>query len=278
MVSIHSGSDEHAGWHMPFWGDYRALLAELDGPAPPGPEQLNRLLPADAVSGGGKPLRFVAAAELPGVAYERHIFETGEVSTRQDNWHDLFNALAWCRLPRLKAAMNALHYAHLSEERDGRRGPRRDALTLLDESGALVVSSSRARLEALASRDWPRAFTGCGAPWSADTRVVVCGHALLEKFLLPYKAITAHALLLCAERMDPVMAGDGFLRRLDRAVAGRLLEGSICGSPAALSPVPVMGIPGWWEEPQDAAFYGDGSVFRVSRGLDAAPVHDLWGP
>ena len=183
-------------WSHPCWDGYRGMFRRLSTGTFPTPAQLNGLLPRGTVSGGGAALRFVPAGAMAGSEYERRIFETGEVSTREGSWHDLFNALAWCRLPRLKAALNAVHYRHLDQERDGRRGPRRDALTLLDESGALVVSRNPDLLRALARRDWQKAFVDMDSSWSTETYIVVCGHALLEKYLNPWKSITAHALLL----------------------------------------------------------------------------------
>lgn len=264
--------------HGPWLHDYRETIDRLPGAAFPSVAALNALLPADAVSGGGAPLRFRAAEELPGVDYERHVYETGEVSTRAGSWHDLYNALAWCRWPRLKAALNARHYAHLGAARDGRRGPARDALTLLDESGALVVSGDRALLAALAARDWRTAFVDLREAWSRS-RCLLCGHALLEKLRAPYKAVTAHALLLGLDPADPGAATrPGWL---DDRLAGALRAGALCRSPADLSPLPLMGIPGWWPAgPQDAAFYDDRAVFRPPRpGQAPAPVHapGAWG-
>ncbi len=250
------------------WAPYRGLLDTLDFREFPTARQLNALLPVGACSGGGQPLRFIPAGELPGVAYERHIFETGQVSTREENWHDLFNALAWCRFPRLKAAMNAQHYKHLGEEMDGRRGPLRDALTLLDESGVIVTGSNREVLISLAERDWDDAFCAQEPAWKGDLRVRVCGHAVLEKLLEPYKALTAHAIFLeASESMD---AGP-----LDAWLAEALIDGRLFDSTAGLSPLPVMGLPGWWTAgPQDGAFYADPDVFRrPPAGSRPAPVH-----
>jgi hypothetical protein len=267
---------ESERWGHPCWDDYREMITQLEGPAIPGPGQLNALLPRGTQSGGGAPLRFVPSQSIPGVQYERHIFATGEVSTRGGNWHDLFNALVWCRLPRLKAAMNALHHRDLHHHSDGARGPRRDALTLLDESGALVASRNRDLLHALARRDWDLAFVALRAAWRTDTRVVICGHALLEKFLEPYKSITAHALLLQVDAPPSRFAAEDFPGWLDAAVGERLLAGG-CASPADLSPLPLAGIPGWWREAgQDAGFYADRSVFRPPpAGFRAAPAHRL---
>lgn len=246
----------------PWWYGYQPLLDRFGDAGIPGPQRLNSLLPADVRSGGGKPLRFVPASSVPGVDYERHIFESGEVSTREDSWHDLFNALAWCRLPKLKAAMNALHHAHLAEGRGGRRGPQRDALTLLDESGAIVISGERALLEALSRRDWTRAFVDLRPCWAGDTRAVICGHALLEKLLAPYKSITAHVLLLFNDSSAARTSEEDFWGWLDQALAAGLRAG-LCRSPADLSPLPLMGIPRWCPRAvQDSAFYADATVFR----------------
>ena len=196
-------------------------------------------------------------------AYEKHIYETGEVSTRADNWHDLFNALVWCRLPRTKTAMNALHYQNLHLERDGRRGELRDALTLLDESGAILLSSDDGLLSALAEKDWKNAFVDQRKSWSLGTRFVVCGHALLEKFLDPYKAITAQVLLLRPGDLE--LPHEGVSEQdLDDALSGALLSGHLLTSTASLSPLPLMGIPGWSER-QDSEFYSDKTGFRPPR-------------
>jgi len=274
MVIIFPGNHSTSQWNGSFWDDYRPFLQRLDGRDLPEPMELSTWLPADVRSGGGRPLRFVPAAEIPGVEYERHIFETGEVSTREGNWHDLFNALVWCRLPRLKAAMNAMHHAHLHEQRDGRRGPRRDALTLLDESGAIIFSRDRSLLQALAGRNWMRAFVELRDVWRRDTRTIICGHAVLEKFLAPYKSITAHALLLQVVSPRRCLSSEATLSWLDRCLAEQ--PGfNLCRSPGDLSPIPLMGIPGWWTDGlQDRQFYDNPVVFRpVPDDFRSAPIH-----
>ena len=254
---------------LPCWAGYRGILQGLDSGIPPA-AALTRLLPPDVVNCRGLPVRFVPASD-PGVRdYEKHIYETGEVSTREQNWHDLFNALAWCRFPKLKAAMNARHYAELGTEKSGRRGQVRDALTLLDESGVIVSGAEPGVLRALAEKDWHYAFVIHREKWQTGIRVTVCGHAILEKFLDPYKSVTAHALLLHTPRSMPV-------EDLDRRLARALLAKKLLKSPASLSPLPLMGIPGWWQAgKQDEAFYGDRDVFRPDAGRRApAPVHEM---
>ncbi|MSQ98259.1 MAG: DUF3025 domain-containing protein [Xanthomonadales bacterium] len=254
----------------PYWADYRGLLQHLRQAAPatgelPGPQQVQSLLPPHAVNQRGLPIRFRPSALLPGAAYEQHIFQTGEVSTRSNNWHDLFNALVWCRFTRLKSAMNAAHFVQLGSRHKPDRGPQRDALTLFDESGVIVASTRRGFLNALAAREWNEVFVQQKSVWNEEVLVFVCGHALLEKFLTPYKALTAHALLLHINDGLASLPREEVLQNVDRSLAQPLLESRIVASTASLSPLPLMGIPGWWPQSgQDADFYADRRVFRPS--------------
>ena len=246
------------GGHEPFWDGYRELLERLGDDAFPSPAALNALLPPGVCSGSGKPLVFRPAAEIPAVDYEKHIYETGQVSTRHESWHDLFNALAWCRFPALKAAMNQCHHNELPADGSKTRSRLRDALTLLDESGAIVVSPHAELLQCLAKRDWQAAFVDQRELWR-QSQVLVCGHALLEKFPAPYKSITAHVLLVEGREGMATAAMDQYL-------AARLLQGQLFTDPTGLSPLPLMGIPGWWPGgSQDEAFYADTQVFRAPR-------------
>jgi hypothetical protein len=258
----------------PYWADYRPFLRQFRGRKFPDAAILNRLIPSKAVNQRGLPVRFVPASRIRAVDYESHIFRTGEVSTRENNWHDLFNALVWCRMPRLKAAMNARHYQELERESGGPRGKLRDALTLLDESGVIVTGTNLDALQALASRDWNAAFVTHRDAWRSELKIVVCGHALLEKFLAPYKSMTAHAFILhTTDRFS--------LEQVDELLGLALNAGRLFDSSASLSPLPLMGIPGWWPSAeQDGLFYDDSKVFRPpSRGQAPAPIHrisDQW--
>lgn len=267
---------------LPFWEDYRPALQRLTTPEFPTAEELSALLPAGLHSHGGWPIRLVTAGEIPDVSYEQHIFHTGQVSTRAENWHDLFNALVWSRFPRFKSAMNAMHVAEQNMAQTTRRGRLRDALTLLDESGAVVVSADTALLNAIAQHDWRVVFESwfSGQPAGGESsrlKLFVCGHALLEKFLQPYKAITAKALLLVVDEATFALPREKQLAWLDDKLAGELLAGRLFSSPADLAPLPLMGIPGWWPlGSQDEVFYADPGVFRpFGDNSNPAPVFSI---
>jgi len=265
----------------PCWDDYRDLLQQLDGPQFPQADELCHLLPVGLASLAGQAIRFVAADHLPAEEYEHRIYTKGEVSTRQESWHDLFNALVWSRFPRLKAAMNALHLRDFDSRGSAQRSKLRDALTLLDESGAIVVSADQYLLKSLAQRDWSAIFRSdalrhpCGDGQN-QMSLFLCGHALLEKFLQPYKAITAQVLLLHTSEEAISQPREILRRQVDRLVADELVAGRLFTSPRGLSPLPLMGLPGWWTGVQDFAFYADQNVFRpLSNSSHPAPVFTL---
>jgi hypothetical protein len=256
---------------LPCWQDYRELLLaagmeQAGEPRLPRPEKLNLVLAPYIQQQTRRPIRFVPAESLTGVAYEEHIFKTGEISTRQDSWHDVFNALVWARFPRIKAAMNASHYAQIQQEDSPGRGPVRDALTLFDECGVIVVGDRDEPLEALANRDWQALFCRHCELWQNHMRVFVLGHALLEKFLNPYKSITAQVLIFKSKPNFLQQTPTKQREYLDIMLAGEVNAGLYLRSSAELSPLPLMGIPGWWQaEAQNEDFYADTNVFRSTN-------------
>ena len=195
---------------------------------------------------------FVPQLDLPaGQAYEAHIFQTGTVPTR-DNRHDFFNGLVWLAFPETKRRLNELQAAEIARRGiASTRGPLRDALTLFDENGA-VLDAPAALWKALAARDWHTLFVTQRALW-AEARLLVFGHALLEKLTTPRKAVTAHVLL-------PAPGAGGLPAPDDRALARSLDAEYLAQKPFV--PLPVLGVPGWWPENESADFYDDSKVFR----------------
>lgn len=195
---------------------------------------------------------FVPQLDLPaGLAYEAHIFQTGTVPTR-DNLHDFFNGLVWRAFPETKRRLNELQAAEIARRGiASTRGPLRDALTLFDENGA-VLDAPAALWKALAARDWHTLFVTQRALW-AEARLLVFGHALLEKLTAPRKAVTAHALL-------PAPGAGGLPAPDDRALARSLDAEYLAQKPFV--PLPVLGVPGWWPDNASADFYDDPKVFR----------------
>lgn len=206
---------------------------------------------------GACPVGFVPQADLTvGKAYEQFIFDTGRVPTRE-NLHDFFNGLCWRRFPLTKQRLNRLQAAEIASAGVGAvRGPVRDALTLFDENAALLQAPS-ALWDALLARDWHRLFVTLRPLWG-QARLVLFGHALLEKLATPYKSITAHVY----REPVPVALGDD-LTAWDGWLAARLTAPVLAGKP--FTPLPVLGVPHWWPANDDPAYYADAGVFRPRR-------------
>lgn len=208
------------------------------------------------------PIRFVPQSDLPpGLAYETFISETGCVPTR-DNLHDFFNALIWLSYPLTKARLNALQAAAIIQAHGTSvRGRLRDAITIFDENAAVFIAHDESLVEDLRSHEWERLFLEKREAFGVSYAVCLFGHAILEKLVTPYKAITAHAypLLLVGQTNEICrVALPEFLdARLENILSAEL-------NTRAFLPLPVFGLPGWSSE-QDRAFYRDTSVFRPVR-------------
>jgi hypothetical protein len=213
-------------------------------------ERLNRAAESIQLrTESGRPVRFVPPGGKD-ATYEVRVFETGRVETRPDSLHDFFNALAWLAFPRTKAKLNALHAAEIPRER-GRRGRLRDLLTIFDEGGAIVQCDDPELLSLLRGFRWKELFWQNRTRVRADMRIVVLGHAVLEKALEPWPGITCKAMLVPAAA-DPDTAARAWLERL-----------APDATPRHLAPLPVFGFPGWLA--QDEAFYDDARYFRPWR-------------
>ncbi|MDB5870920.1 MAG: hypothetical protein JWQ07_362 [Ramlibacter sp.] len=199
----------------------------------------------------GAPLRFAAADALPpGVAYEQHILQSGECPTR-DNLHDFFNGVVWLGMPRAKARLNVLQAAQIAAHGVGAaRGAVRDAGTLFDENGA-VLCAPQPLWQALSARDWSRLFIDLRPLWR-DARLLIVGHALLEKLVRPRKNLTAHVW--------NVSGSGGSMAEWDGWLAGELTAERLASKP--FLPLPVLGVPGWWPGNDEISFYDDPLVFR----------------
>jgi Protein of unknown function (DUF3025) len=196
--------------------------------------------------------------------YEVHLFETGQVQSRAGNLHDLFNALAWLAFPRTKALINALHAADIPRE-GGRRGRRRDLLTLLDEGGAIVLCDDPALIGLARGFRWKELFWEKRDRTRQAMRFRVLGHATLEQALDPWPGIACKAIFV-PFNTDADAAAHAWLAAL-RADA----------TPEAAAPLPVFGYPGWLPAGERAEFYDDTRYFRPfmekpDRGAPAPPA------
>jgi len=207
------------------------------------------------------PIRFVPQSELPqGTAYEAFISATGRVPTRS-NRHDFFNALVWLTYPKIKRQLNALQAAEIEKSGAVNRGRVRDATTIFDENAALFVTADEGMAAALRAHRWMELFVHGRANFDGACGVELFGHAIMDKLVVPYKSITAHAWVVIVDASYFGLSPHEKMALLDSVVSEQMK----CGfTTAMLTPLPVLGVPGW-SSGQDEAFYTDQFVFRPKR-------------
>ena len=248
-----------AGTHLPGCGDLNALFAA----APTGPP----------FTASGQRLRCVtpeSLAGLPDEAYEARVWRSGEIATRPDNWHDLFNALTWCVFPETKRVINAHHAARiaqpaLSASGASLRGTARDVLTLFDEDGLVVPCSDAGLATMLSGFRWKELFVDHRSEVQRCMDFCIVGHALYDKMRAPFFGVTAKALLVTVDDAYFALAAEERAMCLDQLIAGRLRDPAFLQSTRNLSPLPVLGIPGWCADNEASGYYDDTRQFRPGR-------------
>lgn len=231
-------------------------------------EDYNALLNPLIHTASGAALRFVPQAGKPARMedkYEARIYLNGEVQTRTENWHDLFNALVWLAFPCTKSALNARHYESISRTAgEGNRDKTQDALTLFDESGVVVLYADDEMANLLLGFQWHELFWVWRKSVNERMKFMIFGHSLYEKALKPYIGFTGKGLLLKVE--------DDFFR-LETEEQLSVVEGLMTGifsgngmmSSQNFAPVPLLGVPGWWMENEDVRFYANTRYFRAPK-------------
>ena len=251
------------------------------------------------VAKSGKPIRFVPQDQISrefSRQYEPRIYLAGEVQTRPQNWHDLFNALAWLTFPRAKAALNQTHYHSMLHSNEygvvgscrtmrtvceppsclplnatrnqdllrelgktrSQRGPLRDAATLFDESGVVVVSADAGLPELLRNFEWKELFWRRREAVLTHMKFFIFGHGLYEKALNPYVGMTGKALVLDVGQRFFSQSLPAQLVEIDC-----MLDQHLSGSAAiVLTPLPVLGYPAWSPDNASESYYDDRHYFR----------------
>jgi len=241
------------------WREYAGLIEGRDWP---GIDALNAARPA------GMHERFVAQTrELlsDDLHYEQRIAERGEIATRENNWHDLFNALAWLRHPALKRALNARQVAEIGHMGPKQRSRAQYALTHFDEAGVIVTLRDPALLPLWDAHDWHGLFWRERAAWlDGRIRVELFGHALLEHALTPAQLLVGKALVVAGSDASPVAAIDACARAIS---AGEML----C-DPLELRPLPLAGVAGWHAGNEREAFFVEAPCFLPARAGRSYPA------
>jgi len=241
------------------WREYAGLIEGRDWPSI---DALNAARPA------GMHERFVAQTrELlsDDLHYEQRIAERGEIATRENNWHDLFNALARLRHPALKRALNARQVAEIAHMGPKQRSRAQYALTHFDEAGVIVTLRDPALLPLWDAHDWHGLFWRERAAWlDGRIRVELFGHALLEHALTPAQLLVGKALVMAGSDASPVEAID--------ACARAISAGEVLCDPLELRPLPLAGVAGWHAGNECEAFFVEAPCFLPARAGRSYPA------
>ncbi len=244
---------------------------------------LIKLYPQGLVTGKGKALKFVPQAVLDKInetsptAYETLIADTGQIPTR-DNLHDLFNGWIWLTFPKTKALLNRYQAEQIAELGiTGKRGKVRDAITVLDENGAILITCNPSISQALKNFDWQNCLVKPRSLWHnfADfdnnnppqAMLMLCGHALIEQLVTPRKPLCSHTFILHIKENFFQLSISEQRQQVDELLMQKvdnwLQQADV--SPRQLSPLPVLGVPYFWAENANSDFYQDNYVFRSGR-------------
>lgn len=201
--------------------------------------------------------------------YEPRCYLNGEVQSRSDNWHDLLNALVWLTFPKAKAAINSRHYQALLQQHElsgsSQRGAVRDTNTLMDESGIIVACADPQLAQALRDFQWRELFWQRRAAVQKNMGFYLFGHGLYEKALQPYIGLTGQGIILDVEAGFFAWPQALQLAHLDERLAAYWSDVRNCRDTRELSPVPLLGVPGWYAGNEAASFYDDTQYFRPGR-------------
>jgi len=251
------GEINPAVWDHPVFFEYAEWLGWCHDSAWPALEKLDEALAAGAE--GDAALRCLpqfSGVPDDGLHYELRVSERGEIATRPQSWHDLFNVFVWLRHRRMKRAMNARQAAGVRQVGPRVRTRAQYALTHFDEAGVVVILADESRVSAWDAHDWPAVFQGLeGGGFS----ISVVGHALLEHALDPQRLLVGKAMVWLAG--DPHAARHQVLS----AVAEAIADGRVLQDPLELRPLPLMGFPGWHPQAGLADFLREAPCFQPIR-------------
>ncbi|CAK0739303.1 DUF3025 domain-containing protein [Gammaproteobacteria bacterium] len=201
-----------------------------------------------------------------GLHYEERIFERGQIATRPQNWHDLFNAVVWLRFMELKTSLNTAQMQDIVRVGGKIRTRRQSALTQFDEAGVIVTLRDSNLLPLWDAHDWRGLFFREAQAWR-DGRIhaEIFGHALLEHALWPDIFLVGKAAVIVGDTKQP-----------SQILAEAIVNGHALNDPQTLRPLPLSGIPGWHPQTETASFYLKAPCFQPLRAGRQYPPAIRW--
>ncbi len=199
--------------------------------------------------------------------YEQRIYKSGEIQTRENNWHDFFNMLVWRSFPTTKAQINRLHYFESLKQinKDNVRNSTQDKIALFDECGVIVTSSESYLLELLLDFRWDTLFWQCREAVKKHMRFFIFGHALYEKALSPFIGFTGMSLMFKTKSTFNQWPQNKQLKQVDKMTANYIANLPRPSRANKFMPLPILGVPDWHNDNNNKNFYLNTEYFRPKR-------------
>ncbi|CAM3839163.1 DUF3025 domain-containing protein [Rheinheimera salexigens] len=212
---------------------------------------------------------FVANDKLldDGRYYENFIYATKTIPCRENNWHDFFGALIWCLFPNTKALLNQLHIAEINLHGLKKRSLLRNKLTLFDECGVIIClePSAQQHAELLRTQQWQQSFVQQRADWWQGVKPVIFGHAMYEMATKPFIGLTAKCLFVDVPTGFSHWNETDTYSFLDQILCKQIANYGMLYDKQQLTPLPLLGVPTWYSENDNASFYNNSDYFRPLR-------------
>ncbi|MCC5824578.1 DUF3025 domain-containing protein [Alkalimonas sp.] len=247
----------------PIFHDLQQLFQPGSCSSWPSPDWLNRLRSQTDFCFVGNEL-----LEQDGRYYEDYIYATQQIPTRAENWHDLFGAFIWCLFPNTKALLNQLHIEEIARAGLSPRTVLRNKITLLDECGVLIAytPAQKSMVQQVQQHQWQQVFWHQRPLWWQQIRPVIFGHAIYEMATQPFIGLTAKCWFIEVPEdffNRPLCKSYAFL---DQQLCQQISQQSECLlQKTQLTPLPLLGVPGWHADNQQLAFYSNTDYFRPKR-------------
>lgn len=262
-----SSSDWHGAFlskmHLSPFRELEQMFRLSQFPAWPNAAGLNQLKASKASQGVTLPV-FIDQAELGETQayYEQIIFEQGVVPTRDNSWHDLFNAMIWFLFPRSKAELNSQHMEDIKLHGVSPRTQRRNRITHFDECGVVLACADAKLLTLLKAHQWQKVWIEHRDSWGRNIQAYVFGHANYEMLLEPFIGLTGKWLAVEVATDFWALSLTEQYRVLDEKLSQQVAEQDVFAKKDALFPLPLLGLPQWCDENNDNAFYANTDYFR----------------
>jgi hypothetical protein len=114
----------------------------------------------------------------------------------------------------------------------------------------------------LRQHQWNSLFWQRRSEVTGNMRFFVFGHSLYEKALRPYIGLTGKALILPVSPDFFALPLASQLTEIDAMMAEHFLGPDSLRTTSSLSPLPLLGVPGWWPDNNHEIFYGNTRYFR----------------